>query len=263
MFTIYIYLRSHGVHREAIKYQTIILLTLFLVIGNRSVIMGIVLSSAWYLSTRTTNLLRDATALVALFLVLVLVQSFRGAGHITGDWLEGMRITLDRFAERDIWVYLLSIQSDNFGVISYVIGRMEVEGYYYGFTYLESLVRLIPGFLRSALGIADEGEIFSHIEFLGYDGIAFSLMGEIYMNFGHLGVVLVMFYVGLLLGYLSDMADKKKGLYTIFMLNMYPVVSTLARNDSALSIKQFVYTLILVSIIILISTRGERRLQKL
>jgi len=259
MFCIYIYLLSHGVDKKYLKYQTIILLILFLVIGNRSVIMGLVLASAWYLSNRSNNIVRDLVTLLSLFLLLVAVQSFRGAGHITGDWLDGFYIVLERFRDRDIWIYLLSIQSDNFGVISYVIGRMETMDYYYGYTYLESLVRLIPGFIRSLAGIDDEGEIFNHIEFLGYDGIAFSLMAEIYMNFGHAGVIMLMFVIGACIAYLSDMADRRDGIYTIFMLNMYPVISTLARNDSALSIKQFVYTVLIIVFILAITLRKKNK----
>ena len=228
-------------------------------IGNRSVIMGIVLASAWYLSNQKNNIIRDVAAISSLFILLVAVQSVRGAGHLTGDWLDGMWIVVERFKEKDIWVYLLSIQSDNFGVISYVIGRMDTMDYFYGFTYLESLVRLIPGFIRGLAGINDEGEIFNHIEFLGYDGIAFSLMAEIYMNFGHAGVVMLMFIIGACIAYVSDMADRKKGIYTIFMLNMYPVISTLARNDSALSIKQFVYTAVIILVILAITQKKNKR----
>jgi hypothetical protein len=198
-------------------------------------------------------------ALGSFFLVLVGVQTFRGAGHVTGTgWVDGVWIVFDRFQDIDIWVYLMSIQSDNFGVISYVIGRMETIDYFYGYTYLESLVRLIPGFIRRLAGIDDEGEIFNHIEFLGYDGIAFSLMAELYMNFGHGGVIILMFIIGTGVSYVSDMADKKKGLYLIFMLNMYPVISTLTRNDSALSIKQFVYTVALIAVLLAVSIRMKK-----
>lgn len=259
MFSIYIYLLSNGIDNKYIKYQTLILLILFLVIGNRSVIMGLVLSSAWYVSNRSTNIIRDMVLLFSLFLVLVAVQTFRGAGHVTDTgWLDGVLIVLDRFQDKDIWVYLMSIQSDNFGVISYTIGKMETIDFFYGYTYLESLVRLIPGFIRRFAGIDDEGEIFSHIEFLGYDGIAFSLMAELYMNFGHVGVIIFMFFIGTIISYISDMADKKKGLYLIFMLNMYPVISTLTRNDSALFIKQFIYTAALIAIILAISIRSKK-----
>tara|TARA_B100000767_G_scaffold77782_1_gene74453 strand:+ start:5323 stop:6579 length:1257 start_codon:yes stop_codon:yes gene_type:complete len=259
MFSIYIYLLSNGIDKKYIKYQTLILFILFLVIGNRSVVMGLVLSSAWYVSNRSTNIIRDVVALGSMFLVLVAVQTFRGAGHVTGTgWVDGMWIVFNRFQDIDIWVYLMSIQSDNFGVISYVIGRMETIDYFYGYTYLESLVRLIPGFIRSLAGIDDEGEIFNHVEFLGYDGIAFSLMAELYMNFGHLGVIILMFIIGTGVAYVSDMADKKKGLYLIFMLNMYTVISTLTRNDSALSIKQFVYTAAILAIVLAVSIRTKK-----
>ena len=39
---------------------------------------------------------------------------------------------------------------------------------------------------------------------------------------------------------------------------MYPVISTLARNDSALSIKQFVYTILLVIIVLGLSLKSKK-----
>lgn len=257
IFCLYIYLLTSGIDKKYLKYQSFVMLILFLVIGNRSVVVGIVLVSAWYVSSQHKNLFRDVSGLAFLFIMLVGVQSFRGAGHLTGNWLEGARLTIDKLSNQDLWVYLLSVQSDNFGVLSYVIGKMEQVEYYLGYTYLESLVRLIPGPIRRIAGINDEGEIFNHIEFLGYDGIAFNLMAEIYMNFSIAGIIFLMFLIGFSIAYLSDMAEKRQGYYMIFMLNMYSVISTLARNDSALSIKQFVYTSIIL--FILLAVFGRKR----
>ena len=257
IFSIFIYSRFYGIENKHIKYLSLIFLALFIVIGNRSVIMGIIFSSAWFLSTRRKNLTRDLPIIVSLFIFLVLVQTFRGVGHITGDWIDGLIYTFQKFAEKDLWIYLMSIQSDNFGVLSSIISKMETVNYFYGYTYLESLVRLIPGFLRNLIGFNDEGEIFNHLEFLGNPNLAFNLMGEIYMNFSHLGVILLMFVIGLCVGYLSDLADKKKSIYIIFMLNMYPTILTLARNDSALWIKQLIYTVVILFIILAVSLKKK------
>ena len=253
IFAMYIYSLMNKKNYKYVRNLTIIFTILFILIGNRSVIIGIILCIAYYVSERKKNLIRDMVGMILLFISLVVIQSFRGAGNISGDWYEGAIITIDRFKNMDILVYFLGIQSDNLGVFSYIMGRMESENYYMGYTYLESLVRLIPGFVRRSAGIADEGEIFNHLQWLGHDGIAFSLMGEMYMNFGSVGLLMIMFILGVLITMLSNYSDRKKGIYTIIMLSMYSVISTLARNDSALSIKQFIYGVILVYILFVFS----------
>ena len=269
IFTIASFYTYKVIYEDKIKInlvliQILIIIFLYLLIGTRSMIVGTALILIYSYTSRNINIIRDLLLVLSGFVFLLFIQQFRDVKSIYGAssissvsdgslWIEGFRILLTRWQDSNYVSNLFfSGQGDQIGILTEVMHKVSNDGFMQGYTYLEALPRLIPSFFRRPLGIPDDAYIF---DFLGYldncTWCAFGLNVELYLNFGLYGIIIGLFVIGIFFGFLKKKSNLNRPYTMLLMLNMFPFITTLARNSSPTVIKQFVYILIVLSVLYL------------
>jgi len=264
IFTIASFYTYKVIYEDKIKIslvliQILIIIFLYLLIGTRSMIVGTALILIYSYTSRNINIIRDIFLVLSGFVFLLFIQQFRTLKHIYAEtnisdsslWIEGFRELLTRWQDyKYVSNLFFSGQGDQLGILTEVIHKVSNDGFLLGYTYLEALPRLIPSFFRRPMGFPDDAYFF---DFHGYlndcTWCAFGLNIELYLNFGSYGVVIGLFIIGIFFGYLYQKSNLNRPYTMLFMLNMFPFITTLARNSSPTVIKQFVYILIVLSVL--------------
>ena len=255
--SLYVYscLLDNKLKFNIILFQIIFIILMYLIIGNRGMIVGMALILIHYITRHKPNILRDIIIVFIGYVTLIFVQIFRAASNIVAGsglredkvWIEGAMVVVDRMKDPAYVIDLLfNAQGDKIGIFTAIIEKVNETGLLYGYSYLESIPRLIPSILRRPLGIPDDAYIF---DFHGYlDGClwcSFTLNGELYMNFGFVGIILGLTLIGLFFGMLHERANLNRPFTMLFMLNMFPFITALTRNSSDVNVKLIIYTFIL------------------
>ncbi len=238
-----------------ILLQFIVIILLYILIGNRGMIVGLVLILLYYVTHNRKNILRDFILVFFGYVALIAIQQLRNAASILQGygiadnmaWIEGSKVILERVQQTKYLKDLLfTAQGDKIGIFTAIIEKVNETGFLYGYTYLESLPKLIPSIFRRPLDIPDHDVFFN---FLGYldDCVwcSFSLNGELYMNFGLYGIIIGLALIAVFFGFLHERSNINRPFTMIFMLNMFPFIINITRNSSDLNIKLIVYTFIL------------------
>jgi oligosaccharide repeat unit polymerase len=134
------------------------------------------------------------------------------------------------FSFEEIAQSLLTRNSSNLLVFTNVTQWVpEQEGYWYGESYVDAALNLIPG-----LPIGETLSMWFKrmYEYQGRSGFAFSMDAEAYVNFGWIGPALVFAGWGAVLGYLYRQSRVRPGVNTIF-------IWVLALTSSLFAIRAF------------------------
>jgi hypothetical protein len=118
----------------------------------------------------------------------------------------------------------------------------------HGETLLTGLKLIIPSFLRNTLGIETHKEILAYTALdAGSSGGGFSLLAELYMNFGYCSCIFFVF-AGMMLSYFNNRIFYKKEVSLLYSIGplVYAYFILAFRNDLAVFIKQVVQLFIIV-----------------
>lgn len=259
--SLYVYscLLDNKLKFNLILFQIIFIILMYLIIGNRGMIVGMALILIHYFTRNKPNIVRDIFIVFSGYITLILVQIFRAASNIVAGtglredkvWIEGASVVIDRLKDPAYVVDLLfNVQGDKIGIFTAVIEKVNQMGLLYGYTYLESIPRLIPSILRRPLGIPDNAYIFDfHAYIDDCEWCAFSLNGELFMNFGLIGIIVGLSLIGIFFGMLHERSNLNRPFTMLFMLNMFPFITALTRNSSDVNVKLIIYTFILTSLL--------------
>ncbi len=258
-FYVYSCIIAGKIKYNLILLQFMIIIILYVLIGNRSMIVGLTLILIYCVTQNKQNILRDFFLVFLGYIALVTIQIFRSAAHILQGsgikdnlaWFEGSKVVIERLQQTDyVRDLLFTSQGDKIGIFTAIIEKVNETGLLYGYTYIESLPKLIPSIFRRPLGIPDYDVYFS---FHGYlDDCAwcsFSLNAELYMNFGIFGIVIGLALLAVFFGFLHERSNINRPYTMIFMLNMFPFITSVTRNSSDHNIKLIVYTFIIMSLL--------------
>ncbi|ELI6450160.1 hypothetical protein RRM63_003562, partial [Photobacterium damselae] len=152
-------------------------------------------------------------------------------------------------------------------IVSEVIHRYtSYNDFLFGSTYLASLKLIIPSFLRELLSISvDRGADISNVRLdAGVSGGGFSLVGELYMNFGLFSFIPVFIYSFALNSYLYKIVSKfNSGKYISLFYCIFPLVLIMSilslRNDTSSLIKYTLQLFIISGVFYIAFKAGENK----
>ncbi len=156
---------------------------------------------------------------------------------------------------KNIFSYEYSIYFNN------ILGEtiFSTNHFFYGKSLLTAFQLLIPSFLRESMGILIDKNMLSDISLdAGMTGGGFSLLAELYLNFGYFSI-LVFFVFGYLLANLNVRAFYAKHVTIMYSTApLFYVYFVLAfRNDLGVFIKQVIQLFILAKLLDIIINRTK------
>lgn len=138
-----------------------------------------------------------------------------------------------------------------------------IYSFKYGWSYIASILCVLPSFFYGGYSFAKDAALatwLTNVENSNY-GLGFSIVGEMYYNFGWIGIIMMLF-LGIFLTKLLAFNGYKKNFksYTnSFIAIVLFTFATLGRGSMHLTIRQIVYTVVLPIFLISIIYTAKKR----
>lgn len=173
---------------------------LFTTIGFRFILVVMIVFLVFYRYLKKSEIpkLKDILFLILIIFLMFLVVG--GVGAIRDSIRTGNDIKINQLNLQDIWInfaYNLNIYQT---VYAMVVNIPKYHNYIYGYTYYLAIVQPIPRGLwpNKPAGIPDvESAIFAGNPRPFESGQAYPIIGDFYINFGLIGIIILMFLFGL------------------------------------------------------------------
>ena len=222
-----------------------IMFLLFILVQARSLVFELGCILGYYYLRKTNN--RFKLKYVLYLYLISIIPNLIVLGRLSADKVN----LLDADTWRNIFTYEYSLIFNN--ILSESI--VTTNEYLYGKTILSSIGLLLPSFIREPLGISVDKTLTTDIAHdAGVFGGSFSLLAEMYLNFGW-GAIIVFGILGYFLGYLDNLFFNYKqiSLKASVVPLAYSYLVLAFRNDFAVCLKQLIQLFIVVYLIEFIS----------
>lgn len=235
---------SNRIYRKSL-YLFCIMFFLFVIVQARSLVfeMGCVLG--YYYLRKTNNKLKLK---YILFLYLIsIIPNILVLGRLSSEQVD----LSNSDTWRNIFTYEYSLLFNN--ILSESI--VTTKDFLYGKTIFSSIGLLFPSFVREFLGISIDKTFISDVaQDAGVFGGSFSLLAEMYLNFGW-GAIMAFGVLGYFLGYIDNLFFNYKqiSLKASAVPLAYSYLVLAFRNDFAVCLKQLIQLLIIIYLIEFIS----------
>lgn len=139
----------------------------------------------------------------------------------------------------------------------------DLYGYRYGFSYVASVLACIPSILFGGFSFVNYAALAQWITIVENEtyGLGFSHLGELYYNFGWLGIPMSIFINYFLINVLSGKItyarfSKYKYVYAVCA---FCIIADIARSSMYLIVRELVYGLLIPGILIILIDNGLKK----
>lgn len=212
-------------------------------LGKRAALLYVFLSLLLlrHMFRKRISLVAAVAGSVPLVALLIFVEVGRASPVRTPQSMAGhfsyMASESSEFAEWRDWPARVLGQGDNLGTLGVIMERTpDVIEFQYGWTYIEAVFRLMPGFLWR--GLFSQG-----LSTLAGENLAFFYLAEAYLNFGWVGILIVPALLGTGLRVLDNWRDRYRQhmLVAVLFAVMAGGIAYLPRLDLGSVLKDLVY----------------------
>jgi oligosaccharide repeat unit polymerase len=244
-------------------------LVILLLSGYRSAVLQPLLIGiiVWTKVGRKIPVLISVSIVFLVIIMIPVIGMFRGMGPYDKLNVSSIEKSMEKTNAQDTFVEL----GGTAGVLAHVFRLVpETDSYRYGMTYVkafrDSIPNIMPQMSESDRLKARQGgllnpsminEVLAPGEWITYrvdrarfikgEGIGFSAIGEPYINFGAIGVIIYFMLIGFLLGRLDSVNILETPNILIFSCSMLGVFMGTVRGDLATFIKPAIFiTIILI-----------------
>jgi len=230
---------------------SIVLSTMFgLLSGGRATILIYFISMAViYFYSKKPNLIYSIKIKISIILALIIAMIFivnlgtRRMNIQKGVIDANIRYSMFEYANKFIEEFC---QYDWF--VNVIANTPKVIPYQNGKTFLEIFLQYIPRFLWKEKPYPIEYRITSYIA--GYEsGSPFTLIGELYLNFRLIGIIIGMFLFGIISGSMYSFMRKNIGDSSAIIIYSYYYASLLHFYTRSFAPMVFIFTLYIIPII--------------
>lgn len=230
---------SFGGLRHALLLGGLLLLALLpmFLAGNRGhfIVTGAALVVLFRKKGARINKVAIGALIATLYPLVTMVRQWRGGVEAFGP----------------LWVDPVLEMGQQLRTVVFTIQAIEggVTDYWLGASYAEAIARVIPniGGIRGEFGLFSPADWLTAVFRPGGAGLGFSIVAEPYLNFGPVGVAVILWLIGFLLSWMETRSE-----FSPYVLAVYgPSLSALlwsVRNDFFGSFRPIVWVLISIAL---------------